>query len=313
MPFPKRQPGVTTAAAPQPSGSASLSPSGCRPVPAQLLLPATGPTGPTPTRTLPNRFVTALAATSEGALSPTPPALVASPARGWRSHWSKTLPLPLAPLLAPKSCHTAKQGGAYPQGGGGGWHDTFGYCSCLQLAGAYWLIAICCPSLGPFPSVGGGTHRPLSPPVSFLCLLAQSVPLHFPFLSLGRLCQQSPLTFPVSPLCVGSTQRRATVLAVGQVRPSGHPKPALRDPSRMATFGPWDVHLRGLFPQLGHITTFCLSIPTLSPPCGERIMHRRGGGNRLTFEETRGGRGLGPKSVFRNGKFRCFRRCCLWP
>ena len=56
-------------------------------------------------------------------------------------------------------------------------------------------------------------------PVSFLFLLAQSFPLYFPFLSLGRLCQQSPLTFPVSLLCVGSTQRRATSLAVGQVRP----------------------------------------------------------------------------------------------
>ena len=28
--------------------------------------------------------------------------------------------------------------------------------------GAYWLIAICCPSLGPFPSIGGGAHRPLT-------------------------------------------------------------------------------------------------------------------------------------------------------
>ena len=30
--------------------------------------------------------------------------------------------------------------------------------------------------------------------------------------------------------------------------------------------------LAGPLPQQGHITTFCLRVPTLSPPCGERIM-----------------------------------------
>ena len=52
-------------------------------------------------------------------------------------------------------------------------------------------------------------------PVPFLFLLGLSFPLYFPFVSLGRLCQQSPRTFPVSLLCVGSTQRRATALTVG--------------------------------------------------------------------------------------------------
>ena len=45
-------------------------------------------------------------------------------------------------------------------------------------------------------------------PVSFLFLLAQSFSLHFPLVSLGRLCQRSPRTFPVLLLCVESTQRR---------------------------------------------------------------------------------------------------------
>ena len=57
-------------------------------------------------------------------------------------------------------------------------------------------------------------------PVSFLFLLCLLFPV-FPFLSLGRLCQRSPRTFPVSLLCVASTQRRAAALAIGQVRPSG--------------------------------------------------------------------------------------------
>ena len=99
-----------------------------------------------------------------------------------------------------------------------------------------WILSLCrrwCSS---------ASHHP----VSFLLLLALSFLLSFPFLSLGRLCQRSPRTFPVPLLCVGSTQRRATALAVGQIRPSGHPKPAVRDPST-AAFGPWDVHLRGLF------------------------------------------------------------------
>ena len=87
------------------------------------------------------------------------------------------------------------------------------------------------------------THRP----VSFLPPLGLSFPLYFPFLSLGRLCQRSPRTFPVSLLCVRSTRRRATALAVGQVRPSGHPKPTVRDPSPTAAFGP-GMSTCGVFP-----------------------------------------------------------------
>ena len=57
--------------------------------------------------------------------------------------------------------------------------------------------------------------------MSFLSLLGQSYPLYCPFLSIGKLCQRSPRTFPVSLLCVGSTRRRATALAIGHMRPKG--------------------------------------------------------------------------------------------
>ena len=62
----------------------------------------------------------------------------------------------------------------------------------------------------------------------------------FSFLSLGRLCQWSPRTCPVSLLRVESARRKATAFAVGQVRPSGHPTPAVRVLSPTAAFGPWD-------------------------------------------------------------------------
>ena len=69
-----------------------------------------------------------------------------------------------------------------------------------------WYDATYCPSLGPFPSIGGGAHRPLTtlcPSSSSLAYLSLSTSL-----PLGRLCQRSPRTFPVSLLRVGSTQRR---------------------------------------------------------------------------------------------------------
>ena len=138
------------------------------------------------------------------------------------------------------------------KGVGGVWHVAFVCCSRLQLA--YWPIAIRCLFLGPFTFIDGGANRPLTtvcPSSSSLPYLPLSASLSF--LSLGQLCQRSPRTFPVSLLCVGSTQKRAIILAGGQVRPSGHPKPAVRDPSPTAAFGPWDVHLCGLFPW-GHIT-----------------------------------------------------------
>ena len=81
-----------------------------------------------------------------------------------------------------------------------------------------FLLALTFPLPSPFPSLGLSLCRPPCPSAS---------PHSFPSLSLGRLCQRSPRTCPVSLLCVESTQRKANAFAVGQVRPSGHPKPAV--------------------------------------------------------------------------------------
>ena len=118
-------------------------------------------------------------------------------------------------------------------------------------------------------------------PVSFLFLLAQSFPLYFPFLSLGRLCQRSPRTFRVSLLCVECTRRRATALTVGQVGALKRLGLGLKRSSQTGGEGPlpkggfWAVGcpLVGSFPRRGYMTTLCLSDPAPSPPCGERIMH----------------------------------------
>ena len=81
-----------------------------------------------------------------------------------------------------------------------------------------FLLALTFPLPSPFPSLGLSLCRPPCPSAS---------PHSFPSLSLGRLCQRSPRTCPVSLLCVESTQRKANAFAVGQVRPSGHPKPGM--------------------------------------------------------------------------------------
>ena len=105
-----------------------------------------------------------------------------------------------------------------------------------------FLLALTFPLPSPFPSLGLSLCRPPCPSAS---------PHSFPSLTLGRLCQRSPRTCPVSLLCVESTQRKANAIAVGQVRPSGHPKPAVRYLSPTAAGGPWDGHLRGRFPDGG--------------------------------------------------------------
>ena len=105
-----------------------------------------------------------------------------------------------------------------------------------------FLLALTFPLPSPFPSLGLSLCRPPCPSAS---------PHSFPSLSLGWLCQRSPRTCPVSLLCVESTQRKANAFAVGQVRPSGHPKPAVRYLSPTAAGGPWDGHLRGRFPDGG--------------------------------------------------------------
>ena len=105
-----------------------------------------------------------------------------------------------------------------------------------------FLLALSFPPYLPFLSLGLSLHRPWCPSASH-----QS----FPFHSLGRLCQRSPKTCPVSLPSVKSTQRKAIAFTVGQLRPSGHPKPAVRCLFPAAGGGPWDVHLRGLFPDGG--------------------------------------------------------------
>ena len=63
-----------------------------------------------------------------------------------------------------------------------------------------FLLALTFPLPSPFPSLGLSLCRPPCPSAS---------PHSFPSLSLGRLCQRSPRTCPVSLLCVESTQRKA--------------------------------------------------------------------------------------------------------
>ena len=73
-----------------------------------------------------------------------------------------------------------------PFGGGGGGACHRGVLFSSAVGGAYWPIAIHCPSLGPFSSIGGGAPRPLTtlcPPSPSLAYLSLS--LHFPFLG-GR-------------------------------------------------------------------------------------------------------------------------------
>ena len=68
-------------------------------------------------------------------------------------------------------------------GGGGGLAHCHGVLFSSTAGGAYWLIAIRCPSLEPFPSIGGGAHWPLTnlrPSSSSLPIF----PSYFPCLSL---------------------------------------------------------------------------------------------------------------------------------
>ena len=67
----------------------------------------------------------------------------------------------------------------------------------------------------PSPSLGLSLRRPQCPSASH-----HSFPSH----SLGRLCQRSPRTCPVSLLCVESTQKKADAFAVG--RAEGGPSSA---------------------------------------------------------------------------------------
>ena len=73
-----------------------------------------------------------------------------------------------------------------------------------------FLLALTFPLPSPFPSLGLSLRRPPCPSAS---------PHSFPSLSLGRLCQRSPRTCPVSLLCVESAQRKSS--QVGHIRIRG--------------------------------------------------------------------------------------------
>ena len=92
--------------------------------------------------------------------------------------------------------------------GGGGWHDA-GLCRFLQMAAPIGLSPL--PAALSFTPLSPQVAAPvdLSPPrVLPLPLPRLPSPPPTPFLSLGRLCQRSPRTVPVSLLCVGSIQWR---------------------------------------------------------------------------------------------------------
>ena len=81
-------------------------------------------------------------------------------------------------------CTRGVWGGLGEWGGGVGMSPWY---VVLAAAGrAYWLIAIGCPSLGPFPSIGGGAHQPLTtlcPSSSSLLNFSVSTSLCFPLVS----------------------------------------------------------------------------------------------------------------------------------
>ena len=86
----------------------------------------------------------------------------------------------------------------------------------------------------------------LSAPVPCLSLPVLSLPLYLPFLQVGLTAD-----CPCFPALCGVLSEEGTVLAIGQVPPSGHPIPAVGNPSPTAALGPEDVHLRGQFSDRG--------------------------------------------------------------
>ena len=106
-----------------------------------------------------------------------------------------------------------------------------------------FLLALTFPLPSPFPSLGLSLCRPPCPSAS---------PHSFPSLSLGRLCQRSPRTYPVSLLCVESTQRKAGGLVensqflgeVGSPLPPPPPRSAIKQARRLQIAQNWFVVMR---------------------------------------------------------------------
>ena len=139
-----------------------------------------------------------------------------------------------------------------------------------------WCVLVCCwlrlladrPSL-PFPWTLS-LHRRWCPsashrPVSFLSLLGLSFSLYFPFISLGRLCQWSPglsLVHCSVPGPHGGGQLPRRWPGTSRWAP-----PCRRwEPVPNSVSWALGCPVVGSLPQRGHITTFCPSIPMLSPP-----------------------------------------------
>ena len=152
-------------------------------------------------------------------------------------------------------------------------------CSWWRLAGgAYWTLATYpSPFLEPFPFIGGGAHRPLTtlcPPSPCLdsCLAWPYLPTH-PSLPLVGCANAVPrlslvhcsVSYRVHteegncPRCWPGASKWKCHAGMGGALPNS---------------GLWapGCPLAGSLPQRGHITTFSLSFPVLSPPCGEHIM-----------------------------------------
>ena len=175
-------------------------------------------------------------------------------------------------------------------------------------AGAYWPLATYrCPSLEPFPSVGSGDHQPhpLVPYGRPICRVVADAIVLLPWqpvsLKIGPqiqtqipLCPPSPSFTPLNPLpsppevapaeppdfpCFTATQRRATALAVGQVRPwGGGVGPGTR--GRGAYPGPLGHPPQQVVNQSGYIT------PSPGPHVGQEVAGRsRASGTILVLEQ----------------------------
>ena len=194
----------------------------------------------------------------------------------------------------PPSACPSPAGTVPPLKGRGGLACRHGVLFSSAAGSACWPIAIRRPSLGPFPFIGGGAHRPLTtqcPSSSSLPYLSLStslsVPLAFPSVGGGAhrpfttLCPSSSslpylslstfLSFPFHWSVVPTeTPDFPHFTALCQVHTEdGNPRRWQGVPKRSSQTGG-----EGPLPNGGFwATTFCLSTPALRPPYGERIMH----------------------------------------
>ena len=138
--------------------------------------------------------------------------------------------------------------------------------------GAYWPIAICCPSLGPFPSIGSGAHRPLTtlcPSSSSLPYLFFSLSLSFPLVGSANRAPDFPYFNALT--WVHTEEGKCRCRWPGAFKRSS--QTGGEGPLPNGGFWALGFPLVGSFPRREHITTFCLYDPALSRPCGECIMY----------------------------------------